>query len=75
MNCVYKDYKVKIKMMQEQSLQLKLKFSLGYNMEKQMGELIFGGVGKSLVGGVYWGVFFLVGEWEHFRLGWIPVFG
>ena len=32
MTCVYKEYKVKIKMVQEQWLQLKLKFLLGYNI-------------------------------------------
>ena len=30
---MYKDYKVKIKMLQEQWLQLKMKFLLGYNMK------------------------------------------
>ena len=32
MACVYKEYEVKIKMVQEQWLQLKMKFLLGYNM-------------------------------------------
>ena len=31
MTCMYKEYEVKIKMVQEQLLQLKMKFSLGYN--------------------------------------------
>ena len=30
MTCVYKEYKVKTKMVQEQLLQLKMKFLLGY---------------------------------------------
>ena len=33
MTCVYKEYEIKIKMVQEQWLQLKMKFSLGYNMK------------------------------------------
>ena len=33
MTCVYKEYEGKIKMAQEQWLQLKLKFVLGYNMK------------------------------------------
>ena len=33
MTCVYEDYKVKIKMVQKQLLQLKLKFLLDYNMK------------------------------------------
>ena len=34
MTCVYKKYEVKIKMLQEQWLQLKMKFLLRYNMKK-----------------------------------------
>ena len=33
MTCVYKGYEVIIKMVQEQWLQLKMKFLLGYNMK------------------------------------------
>ena len=33
MTCVYKEYEVKIKMVLKQLLQLKIKFSFGYNME------------------------------------------
>ena len=39
MICVQKQYEVKIKMVQEKSLQLKMKFFLGYNMKI----VIFGG--------------------------------
>ena len=39
MICVQKQYEVKIKMVQEKSLQLKMKFFLGYNMKFVM----FGG--------------------------------
>ena len=31
--CVFKEYEVKIKMVQEQFLHLKIKFLLGYNMK------------------------------------------
>ena len=33
MTCVYKEYEGKIKMVEEQWLQLKMKFLLGYNMK------------------------------------------
>ena len=33
MTCVYEEYEVKIKMVQEQWLQLKIKFLLGYNIK------------------------------------------
>ena len=33
MACVWKEYVVKMKMVQEQLLQLKMKFLLGYNMK------------------------------------------
>ena len=33
MTCVYKEYEVKIKMVQDQWLQLKMKFLLGHNMK------------------------------------------
>ena len=33
MACMYKEYEGKIKMIQEQELQLKMKFLLGYNMK------------------------------------------
>ena len=33
MTCVYKEYEIKTKMVQEHWLQLKMKFLLGYNME------------------------------------------
>ena len=33
MTCVYKEYEVKIKMVQEQWLQLEMKFLLGYSMK------------------------------------------
>ena len=54
MACMYKEYESKIKMIQEQELQLKMKFLLGYNMKIVIqwggGELTFGGEW-----GVYWG--------------------
>ena len=31
--CVYKEYKIKMKMVQERWLQLKMKFLLGYNLK------------------------------------------
>ena len=45
-------------MVQEQWLQLKLKFLLGYNMKivTQQGVWAFGGKNKILVEGFYWGV-------------------
>ena len=33
MTCVYKQYEVKMKMVQKQQLHLKMKFLLGYNMQ------------------------------------------
>ena len=33
MTCMYKEYEAKIKMVQEQWLQLKMKFLLDYNMK------------------------------------------
>ena len=33
MTCVYEEYEVEIKMVQEQWLQLKMKFLLGYNIK------------------------------------------
>ena len=33
MTCVYKEYKGEIKMVEEQWVQVKVKFLLGYNME------------------------------------------
>ena len=33
MSCMYREYEVKMEMIQEQWLQLKLKFLLGYNMK------------------------------------------
>ena len=33
MTCVYKEYEGKIKVVQEQWLQLKMKYLLGYNMK------------------------------------------
>ena len=33
MNCVYKEYEIKTKMVEEEWLQLKIKFLLGYNMK------------------------------------------
>ena len=33
MTCVYKEYEIEIKIVQEQRLQLKLKFLLGYNIK------------------------------------------
>ena len=44
MTCVYKEYEVKIKVVQEQWLQLKMKFFLGCNMRWD----------KNVVGTVYW---------------------
>ena len=54
MTCVYERYEIKIKMVKEQLLQLKMKFLLGYNLKigiqleddkKLVGEFT-GGVGK-----------------------------
>ena len=54
MTCVYKEYEVKIKMIQEEWLQLKMKFLLGYNMEIVIeGKIAFGGGNKDLVGGFF----------------------
>ena len=36
MTCVYKEYEIKIKMVQQQWLQLKMEFLLGYNMKTVM---------------------------------------
>ena len=33
MTCVYKEYEIEIKIVQEQRLQLKVKFLLGYNIK------------------------------------------
>ena len=33
MTCVYKEYEIRIRMVQEQCLQLKIKFRLRYNMK------------------------------------------
>ena len=33
MNCVFKEYEIKTKMVNEQCLQLKMLFYLGYNLE------------------------------------------
>ena len=66
MTCVYERYEIKIKMVKEQLLQLKMKFLLGYNLKigiqleedkKLVGEFT-GGVGK----------IFQVGRWANFRL-------
>ena len=58
MTCVYKEYKVKTKMVQEQLLQLKMKFLLGYFYWVFIGffiGLLFSGGDWALVGGVNWG--------------------
>ena len=46
MTSLYKEYEVKIKMVQEQWLQLKMNFLLDYNMKivMQLWELTFGGM-------------------------------
>ena len=46
MTCVYKEYEVKMKMVQEQCLQPKMKFLLGYNKN-----FLFSGVNISWGGG------------------------
>ena len=62
------EYEVEIKIWQEQWLQLKMKFLLGYNLEifvKWWEELAFGGENKNLVGestGEKWANFWLVEE-------------
>ena len=43
MTCVYKEYEVKMKMVQEQCLQPKMKFLLGYNIKIVMGGIFPGG--------------------------------
>ena len=58
MTCVYIEYEVKIKMILEQWLQVKLKLLLRYNMKSVFSVVlafggILGGVDKNLVGGVY----------------------
>ena len=42
MTCVCKEYEVKIKMLQEQHLQLKMKFLLGYSMKILLSGLVGG---------------------------------
>ena len=55
MTFAYKEYKVKIKMVQEQWLQLKMKFLLDFNMKIiiEWGGWRGGGGAQLLVGGVY----------------------
>ena len=62
MTCVYKEYEVKTKMVLKQLFQLKMKFSLGYNMEIviQWGRNKPLVSGRNLIGGLYWGGFFQV---------------
>ena len=56
MTCVYKEYEVKIKMVQEWRLQLKMNFLLGYNMKFVIEMEIFPCGGEWV-----WGNFWLVG--------------
>ena len=59
MTCEYKEYEVKIQIVPEQWLQLKMKFLLGYNMKIVTwweGTNFWCG-GKNLMGEVYWGTF------------------
>ena len=61
------EYEIKTKMEQEQWLQLKVLFLLGYNQLLFSGGIVFrwGGGG----GRVYWWDFFWVeGEWANFQL-------
>ena len=70
MICVYKEYEVKFKMVQEQWLQLKMKFLLGFLTWKLLfsGRLTFGGGDKNLKweqsNGGKWS--FQVGEMKKF---------
>ena len=71
MTCVYKEYEVKIKMANEQWLQLKMNFYWIITCNCYLvGGLNFGeGGNKSLVGGIYWkGNFSRWGEWPNFWL-------
>ena len=63
MICVYKEYEVKVKMVQEQWLQIKVNFLLLFNGGGG-GELICGLV----EGGVYWRGFSQVGDEQIFWL-------
>ena len=82
MTCVYKEYELKIKMVQEHWLQLKMKFLLGYKffgIKLGYNMKIIGN--KNLVEGVYREEFFQVGAgtWANFRVvagrgGGIPLF-
>ena len=49
MTCVYKEFQIKIKMVQEQLLQLKMKFLLGFNVD--ICYLVGGWLVESLLGG------------------------
>ena len=72
MTCVYKEYKVKTKMVQEQLLQLKMKFLLGYFYWVFIGffiGLLFSGGDWALVGGVNWGWIFPGGGMSKFSVG------
>ena len=67
---MYKEYEVQIKMVQEQWLQLKMKFLLGYNMKTVVwsGEIYFWCEGNNnLVGGLL-GEFYEVGGWANLQL-------
>ena len=71
MTCVYKEYEVKIKMANEQGLQLKMNFYWIITCNCYLvGGLNFGeGGNKSLVGGIYWKEnFSRWGEWPNFWL-------
>ena len=72
MTCVSKGYEIKTKMVQEQWLQLKMTFFLGYNLNNfnWWGRIDFWwGGNKNLVGEVYWGEIFPGGgEWTNFQL-------
>ena len=59
LTCLYKLYEVKMKMVQEQRLQLKMKFSVSYNMK-----LLFSSGYKDLAGSIFHGW----GEWTVFQL-------
>ena len=62
--CVYKEYKVKIKKVQEHWIQLRMKFLLGYKMKILCGDELSVEKAKYLVG-VYWGNFSWWSGTEH----------
>ena len=69
MTCVFKENEVNMKMVQEQWLQLKIKFLLGYNMKIAIywGEINLRWMGIKIWGrGVYWVALFQVGRMSKF---------